>query len=127
MKILEIIKEKLAILGINSTESSRFNLKVSMGFILFALSIISIVMLIFSLENVTLMDYMESFNILSVLALLGFCLIVIVLKKMELLAFFEKMEILINKSKLICLHTKKIPKSFTKISRIDMHRYKNDV
>lgn len=50
------------------------------------------------MENVILMDYMESINILSSLALVGLSFIVIVRQQTELLAFIESLEKLINKS-----------------------------
>lgn len=100
MEIFKMVQGELAVVGIDSSASNRLNFKVTMGFLLFAFSIFSIAKFIFLMENVILMDYMESVNTLSSLALVGFLFVVIILKQIKLLAFIGSMEQLINKSKL---------------------------
>lgn len=100
MKIFETIQKHLAILGINPNESHlRHNWKISLGFFVFGLCIILNVIFIFSIENVTLMNYMEFFNVSTSLILVCHSMATIVLQRVELFEFIDSIEKLVNKSK----------------------------
>lgn len=98
MKIFKAIKEYLVLLGIKPNELPLFNWKITMGFLMFGLGILLNVILIFSLENLTLMDYMNVFNIISSLVLVTICLVAFVLQQTKLFEFIGNIENLINES-----------------------------
>lgn len=100
LKILGTIQKHLAILGINPNESHlQHNWKILLGFFVFGSCIILNVVLIFSLENVTLMNYMEFFNVSTSLILVCHSLATIALQRDNLFGFMDGIERLVNESK----------------------------
>lgn len=102
MKIFETIKKQLLFLGMDSSESQNpFNWKITMGFLMIGLGILLNGMLIFTLENITLMDSMNFLNIISSLMLATISLATIVLQQTKLFKSIATIEMLINESKSI--------------------------
>lgn len=102
MKIFETIKKQLLFLDLDSSElQNPFNWKITMGFLMIGLGILLNGMLIFTLENITLMDSMNFLNIITSLMLATVSLATIVLQQTKLFKSIETIEMLINESKSI--------------------------
>lgn len=71
-----------------------------MGFVFHAASILASVILIFQIENIALLDWVNFFCITSSLALTNICLAAIVLRQLILFDVIESIENHINKSNL---------------------------
>lgn len=100
MKFFETIQKELLLLGINPNESSPFNWKITMGFLLIGWSILTNVMYVFAMENPSLMDYLACFSVTTTIATVGICFIVIAFQQMKLIGIIEGQQKLVNKSNL---------------------------
>lgn len=98
MKIFETIRNNLVTFGFNSHESHLFNGKIAIGILLFGLTLLSNVVFISSIDDVILMDYVNSFSLISTLAELGICSATIGLQQTELFELIERLEVPINRS-----------------------------
>lgn len=98
MKIFQTFQKYALVLGINQHESNRLNWKITMGFLLLALGILSNVIRISSMENLILMDVVEFFFITSTLADLCFCLATIVWRQLRFFEIIESLDKLITES-----------------------------
>lgn len=98
MKILETIQKYLVLLGINPNETNPFNWKITMGFLLIGLAILSNFILIFSIDNITSMDFVNFFNLISSLMLMCISLATIVSQQTKLFEFIGSLEKLTNES-----------------------------
>lgn len=84
MKVFEILRKKLMLLDISPQESHRFNWKIQMSFLMLGYSILSNIVFILFTANVTLMDHVKVFCIISELVKFGICSAVIVQRQMKL-------------------------------------------
>lgn len=101
MKIFETIEKNLMILGLNPNESKTFNWKITLGFILLSLGwIFSNVMLIFTMENITLMDYVNFSTIISSMIIMSIGLASIIIQQVKIFKIFENVQNLITESNL---------------------------
>lgn len=87
-------------MGIDGSESNRFNWKTTMGFLLIALNFLSAIILIFTLENDDLMGYVNGFVSASTLFEMVVSFTVFVLQQRKLFKIIEITEWLIKKSSL---------------------------
>lgn len=97
MRTFKIIKKELLMLGINPIELHPFNWKATMGFLLFGLSILTNVIFILTIENITLMDFAAFFCMITALAVVGISFAAIVLQQVKLFQVVGSTEKLINK------------------------------
>lgn len=98
MKVFEILRKKLMLLDISPNESHRFNWKIQMSFLMLGYSILSNIVFILFTANVTLMDHVKVFCIISELVKLGICSAVIVQRQMKLFGVIESIGKIIEKS-----------------------------
>lgn len=104
MKIFKRIQKNLVTLGINPNESSPFNWKIMIVFLLLGLGIILNVMFIFPIKDKDLMDYVKVFTIITVLIQLCICMAGIVLQQTKLFVIIGRFEKIINKSNLLLIN-----------------------
>lgn len=100
MEIFQVLRRKLMLLSINPNELHRFNWKIQMSFLMLGYSILSNIVFIFFTANVTLMDRVKVFCIISELTKLGICLAAVVQRQKKLFGIIENVEKLANESKL---------------------------
>lgn len=98
MKIFETIQNKLMILDIHPNESQPFNWKITMGFLTVGSVILSNIILIFSMENVTLVDYAFSFCTSTGLIMMIISLVIITFQRMKLFKVIGSFETITNTS-----------------------------
>lgn len=84
--------------GLNPNESNLFDWKIAMGFLIFGLTILSKVTLIFTMESVRVMDFVEFFSTSTALVLMTIFLVAIDLQQLKLFSLIASMEELIDKS-----------------------------
>lgn len=100
MKIFEMIRKHLIVVGMESTQSTRlnsFNGRLSMSFLLFINYITSSALFLIYSANL-IIEFMQCFCIISALIEIGFCFAAIAVQKQLLFNYIESMEKLINKS-----------------------------
>lgn len=101
MKICQIIRRHLTVLGIEPPTSDRllsFNRRLSLGFFVFMVAIIQAVLyFVYSANNV--MEYMHCFCLVTSTTEVAFCFAAMVLQERRLFDYMETMEKLISTSK----------------------------
>lgn len=100
MKIFKTVIRTLVMLGISPNESCRFNWRLSIGFLVLSFVTLGSVMLMFSIENLSLMNLVEFFIVIPTMLEFGLGLATIALQRMELFEIIASMENLTNKSNL---------------------------
>lgn len=109
MKICQIIRRHLTVLGIQPPKSNQllsFNPRISLGLLSFVCAnILSALYLVYSANNI--LEYMRSVCVVTATTEVGFCFLAFVLQKRRLFDYMETMEKLINKSNFIPETSKK--------------------
>lgn len=98
MKIFVTIQKNLVFLGINASESNRFNWKNTMGFLLLSLNLLSSIILIYTLENDDLMGYINGFVSASTMFEMFISFATIVSQQVKLFRTIKITEKIINRS-----------------------------
>lgn len=100
MEILVKIQKYLVLLGINPSDSNRFNWKIAINFLLLLLNLLSVVVFLFSVENDHLMDFVNGFCMFCGSSELCICSLTVVLQKTKVFQIIGSIEELINESEL---------------------------
>lgn len=98
MKIFVQIQKNLLMLDISPSETNRFNWKIAIGFLLFNFNILSIIIVMFTLESDNLMGFVNGFCIASTLIEMDISFAALVLQQRKLFKFIEITENIIARS-----------------------------
>lgn len=104
MHIFQTNRKLLKMFGVEPTQSTRltsFNGKLTLGFLFVALSIILSALYLVYLAK-TVMEFIQCFCLICTMSISGFSFAAIVLQNERFYNYIEKIEVLINRSKL-CL------------------------